>query len=77
MNLKIDGHSAIPIRRQLTEQLKHVIDSSGVPRGQALPSSREQAGFLGINPNTVARAIQYAARTWTPQPDDRGPGSAH
>jgi len=57
MDLKIDGHSPIPIRRQLTEQLKHVIESGGVARDQALPSIRELAGFLGINPNTVARVI--------------------
>src|SRR3989475_9697971 len=57
MNLKIDGHSPIPIRRQLTEQLKHVIEGGGVPPDQALPSIRELAGFLGINPNTVARVI--------------------
>src|SRR3989338_3058542 len=58
MNLKIDGHSPIPIRRQLTEQLKHVIEGGGVPQDQALPSIRELAGFLGINPNTVARVIE-------------------
>ena len=58
MNLKIDGHSPIPIRRQLTEQLKHVIESGGVPADQTLPSIRELAGFLGINPNTVARVIE-------------------
>jgi DNA-binding transcriptional regulator YhcF (GntR family) len=58
MNLKIDGHSPIPIRRQLTEQLKHAIECGGVPREQALPSIRELAGFLGINPNTVARVIE-------------------
>ncbi|HZS35000.1 MAG TPA: GntR family transcriptional regulator [Methylomirabilota bacterium] len=56
--LRIDGHSPIPIRRQLTEQLKHVIEAGGVPRDQPLPSIRELAGFLGINPNTVARAIE-------------------
>jgi len=39
MNLKIDGHSPIPIRRQLTEQLKHVIESGGVARDQACPAS--------------------------------------
>jgi DNA-binding transcriptional regulator YhcF (GntR family) len=58
MNLKIDGHSPIPIRRQLTEQFKHAIESGGVPQDQALPSIRELAGFLGINPNTVARVIE-------------------
>src|SRR5438477_12439156 len=62
MNLKIDGHSPIPIRRQLTEQLKHVIESGGVPPDQALPSIRELVGFLGINPNTVARIIEDLKR---------------
>jgi GntR family transcriptional regulator len=57
-DLRVDAHSPIPIRRQLTEQLKHVIEAGGVPRDQALPSIRELAGFLGINPNTVARAIE-------------------
>jgi GntR family transcriptional regulator len=58
MNLTINGHSPIPIRRQLTEQLKHVIESGGVARDQALPSIRELAGFLGINTNTVARVVE-------------------
>ena len=58
MNLAVDAQSPIPIRRQLTEQLKHVIESGGVPREQALPSIRELAGFLGINTNTVARAVE-------------------
>src|SRR5437899_3983617 len=58
MRLTIDGHSPIPIRRQLTEQLKHAIESGGVARDQALPSIRELAGFLGINANTVARVVE-------------------
>src|SRR5439155_686128 len=58
MDLMIDARSPIPIRRQLTEQLKHLIESGGVPREQALPSIRELAGFLGINTNTVARVVE-------------------
>jgi GntR family transcriptional regulator len=56
--LQVDANSPIPIRRQLAEQLKHLIEGGGVPRDQALPSIRELAGFLGINPNTVARVIE-------------------
>src|SRR6266481_6591047 len=63
MNLRIDGHSPIPIRRQLTEQLRHAIEGGGVPRDQALPSIRELAGFLGVNPNTVARVIDDLKRS--------------
>src|SRR5437763_1342020 len=58
LDLRVDAHSPIPIRRQLTEQLKHAIEGGGVPREQALPSIRELAGFLAINPNTVARVIE-------------------
>jgi DNA-binding transcriptional regulator YhcF (GntR family) len=57
LDLQVNPHSPIPIRRQLTEQIKYAIEAGGVARDQALPSIRELAGFLGINPNTVARAI--------------------
>ena len=63
MRLRVDAHSPIPIRWQVTEQLKHVIEGGGVPREHALPSIRELAGFLGINPNTVARAIEDLKRS--------------
>jgi DNA-binding transcriptional regulator YhcF (GntR family) len=63
MRLRVDAHSPIPIRWQLTEQLKHVIEGGGVPRDQALPSIRELAGFLGINPNTVTHAIEDLKRS--------------
>src|SRR4249919_3267757 len=63
MRLRVDAHSPIPIRRQLTEQLKHLIEGGGVPRDQALPSIRELAGFLGINPNTVARVVEDLKRS--------------
>jgi GntR family transcriptional regulator len=63
MRLRVDARSPIPIRWQLAEQLKHVIEGGGVPRDQALPSIRELAGFLGINPNTVARAIEDLKRS--------------
>ena len=61
--LHVDARSPIPIRWQLSEQLKHVIEAGGVPQDQALPSIRELAGFLGINPNTVARAIEDLKRS--------------
>jgi GntR family transcriptional regulator len=63
MDLRVDERSPIPIRRQLTEQLRHAIEGGGMPRDEALPSMRELAGFLGINPNTVARAIEDLKRS--------------
>ena len=63
LGLRIDVRSPITIRRQLTEQLKHRIEGGGVPREEALPSIRELAGFLGINPNTVARVVEDLKRS--------------
>jgi hypothetical protein len=63
MPLHVDAHRSLPIGRPLTEPLEHVIESGGVLRDQARPSVRELAGFLGINPNTVARAIEDLKRS--------------
>lgn len=63
LDLRVDANSQIPMRRQLTEQLKHAIEAGRVPREQALPSIREVAGLLGINPNTVARVIEDLKRS--------------
>lgn len=62
MDLRVDKQSPIPIRRQLTEQLKHLIEAGGIPSDQPLPSIRELAGFLDINPNTVARVVEDMKR---------------
>ena len=45
MHRPVDAHSPIPIRRQLTEPRKHVIEGGSAPRNQALPSIRALAGF--------------------------------
>jgi DNA-binding transcriptional regulator YhcF (GntR family) len=63
LSLHVDTRSPIPIRRQLTEQLKHVIESGGLPQNEPLPSIRELASFLGINANTVARVIEDLKRS--------------
>jgi len=61
--LQVDKQSPIPIRRQLTEQLKHLIEAGRFPSDQPLPSIRALAGFLGINPNTVARVVEDMKRS--------------
>lgn len=57
VDLHVELHGPLPIRRQLAEQLRHAIEGGRVARDQPLPSIRELAGLLGINPNTVARVI--------------------
>jgi hypothetical protein len=58
VQLHVDDRSPIPIRRQLTEQLKPFIEGGGCSRERGMPSIRERAGFLGIIPNTVARVFE-------------------
>jgi GntR family transcriptional regulator len=62
MQLHVDAHSPIPIRRQLAEQVKYVIEGGGFPREQALPSIRQLASILEVNPNTIARVIEDLKR---------------
>lgn len=51
-----------PIRRQLAAQLAHVIEHGGLGQDQALPRSRELAGFLGIDSRMVASVIRDLER---------------
>ena len=62
MRLHLDTQSPIPIRWQLAEQLKHVIESGGGPRGQAVAGLRELAGFLGRKSHTMAPAAEDLKR---------------
>ncbi|MFY9446312.1 MAG: GntR family transcriptional regulator [Dethiobacteria bacterium] len=52
----INSRSAVPIYHQLVEQIKNAVASGMLAPGQQLPSVRELAGELAINPNTVIRA---------------------
>ena len=50
--------SGEPIYLQLVRQVKHAVASGALTRGAQLPSVRQLAGDLVINPNTVARAYR-------------------
>ncbi len=47
-----------PIYEQLKEQLRQLIISGGIREGEQLPSVREMASRLAINPNTIQRAYR-------------------
>ena len=47
-----------PIYEQLEEKLRKLILSGGIAEGERLPSVRELAGQLAINPNTIQRAYR-------------------
>jgi GntR family transcriptional regulator len=56
VNLKIDTTSGVPIYLQIVDQVKKSVAVGSLRPEDALPSVRQLALELTINPNTVARA---------------------
>lgn len=58
MKLQIDTRSGVPFYRQIIEQLKFAISRGVLQPGEQLPTVRQLAVDLSINPNTVIRAYR-------------------
>lgn len=58
MQLSIEPDNGLPIYEQLVRQVKFAVAEGIVVPGQVIPSVRELAKQLAINPNTVQRAFQ-------------------
>ena len=56
VRFKIDPNSAVPSYYQLVQEIKWEILSGQIEDGDRLPSIREMAKTLQLNPNTVAKA---------------------
>jgi GntR family transcriptional regulator len=56
--VKVDFHSGEPVYKQIVQSLKGDIISGKLSNNEAIPSIRELARDLNINPNTVARAYR-------------------
>lgn len=56
--LQLDLRSRIPIYEQLTEKLKELIVHKVLKDDEQLPSVRELAQELTINPNTIQKAYR-------------------
>jgi GntR family transcriptional regulator len=54
----IDLHSGVPVYRQLIDQVRSGIASGSLTAGDQLPTVRQLAVDLAINPNTVMRAYR-------------------
>jgi GntR family transcriptional regulator len=54
----IDLHSGVPVYRQLIDQVRGGIASGVLTSGDQLPTVRQLAVDLQINPNTVMRAYR-------------------
>lgn len=58
----VDPHSGVPIYVQLKEQVKKAVASGLLKPGEQMPSVRELALKLTINPNTVSKVYQELER---------------
>jgi GntR family transcriptional regulator len=58
----INQRSSTPIYRQLVEGIKQAIARGILMQGEKLPSVRELAARIAINPNTIAKAYQELER---------------
>ncbi len=55
---KLDMASGVPVYRQLIDQVQLAIASGALISGEQLPTVRQVAVDLAINPNTVMRAYR-------------------
>ncbi len=58
----IDPKSAVPIHRQIADQLRRSVAAGLLASGDRLPSVRELAARLLVNPNTVAKVYRDLER---------------
>jgi GntR family transcriptional regulator len=56
--LKLDLHSGVPVYRQLIDQVRTGVAAGTLVAGDQLPTVRQLAVDLAINPNTVLRAYR-------------------
>jgi GntR family transcriptional regulator len=62
MLLTIDPHSSEPIFEQIAFAVKEAVARGDLGPGAQLPSVRELAQELSVNPNTVVRAYELLTR---------------
>ena len=55
LHFHIDPHSGLPVYRQMIDQIKYYIASGTLKPGDQLPSVRELAHQLSVNPTTVVK----------------------
>ena len=56
--IHLNSRDPRPIYEQIMDNLRRLIISGGVAPGDRLPSVREMAAQLAINPNTIQRAYR-------------------
>jgi GntR family transcriptional regulator len=59
--LRVNPADAAPIWRQIEDGVRRLVASGGLAPGQAMPSVRDLARELRVNPATVSKAYQRLA----------------
>jgi GntR family transcriptional regulator len=62
MRLNIDPDSGVPVYLQIAHSIRRSIAMGSLREGEQVPSVREVAEELTVNPNTVAKAYQLLER---------------
>src|SRR5262245_9612924 len=58
MLLRVDARSPVPLWSQIEEGVRRLVAAGGLDPGASVPSVRDLAQRLRVNPATVARAYQ-------------------
>jgi GntR family transcriptional regulator len=62
MDLRLDINSSVPTFQQLVDQVKAAVARGALRPGDPIPSVRQMAAQVLVNPNTVARAYRELDR---------------
>ncbi len=58
LGLRIDPRDAVPIWKQIEDSVRRMVAAGTLAAGAAVPSVRDLARDLGVNPATVSKAYQ-------------------
>jgi GntR family transcriptional regulator len=56
LHFQLNVHSGVPVYRQLMDQIGHYVAAGALVPGDQLPSIRELAKALAVNPTTIVKA---------------------
>lgn len=62
LHLQLDERSGVPVYRQMMDQVKYYVAGGTLRPGDQLPSIRELASALAVNPTTVVKAYTELER---------------